>query len=134
MPSIKKLASVCHNITHHAVSGLSFIHPHLSKACREAGLKSIIVDLKRDDPCPERFKTIKPLRLSLQALKKKFEEIFQLEGFVDDDITGMVLEFYLNDGQDDYSMDCRACLVARSGKIFRSALDCLGNKIADSCA
>jgi hypothetical protein len=30
MPRRKRLRSVCHSIAHHAVSGLSYVHPHAS--------------------------------------------------------------------------------------------------------
>jgi hypothetical protein len=55
MTSIKKLSSVCHNIAHHAVSGLSYVHPHLRQACKGIGIDTITIDLLREQPCPDRF-------------------------------------------------------------------------------
>jgi hypothetical protein len=111
MSSFKQLKGVCHNIAHHAVSGLSYVHPHLRRACRNVGLSSIIIDLGQNDPCPEQFKTIEPLRLSLHTLKEKFQEILFAEGFKLDDVKRIVLLFdFTDEFPDDYCSN-RICVV-----------------------
>ena len=81
MPSQKRLKSVIQSIAHHSASGLSFIHPHLGKACKKNDLPSVQIDLLADNPCPEIFRKIKPLRLSLSGLSNKFNEILESERF-----------------------------------------------------
>ncbi len=51
MPSSKLLNGVAHDILHHAMSGLSCLHPHLSQTCRTAGVTEITLDLMRESPC-----------------------------------------------------------------------------------
>jgi len=86
MPSEKRLISVCHNIAHQAASGLSFVHPHALAACLKSGAESITADLLASEPCPECFRGIDPLRLSLKALRAKFESILSTEGFSSTDL------------------------------------------------
>ena len=127
MASLKRLSSVCHSIAHHAASGLSFVHPHLRRACREAGLDSLMISLISDDPCPEGFRHIEPLRLSLRSLRARFEEILQAEGFSMADIKVIDLDFQFRQAfPDDYCSLCHARLVDRSGKVFSYVVDYLG--------
>jgi hypothetical protein len=123
MPSVKRLSSVCQSIAHHAASGLSYVHPHLRRACREAGLDSLVVSLISDDPCPERFRHIEPLRLSLRSLRTRFEEILRAEGFTMADIKAIDLDFQFRQALDDYCSICHARLVHRLGKDFSYAVD-----------
>ena len=94
MPSHKRLRSVCHSIAHHAVSGLSYVHPHLRRACRAIGVLCVRVNLKSEDPCPEVFLQDGPLHFSLLALRQKFQNILVAEGFTPDDIGSVDLTFY----------------------------------------
>jgi hypothetical protein len=127
MASAKKLNGVCHNIAHHAVSGVSWIHPYIAKACKAAGVDSVQLDLQRVDPYPDRIPLIEPLRLALLGLKKRFEEMLESEGFVVEDVKEMVLRFdfpaYL---PDEYCSICRASLVSTNGKSFVHTVDYLG--------
>jgi hypothetical protein len=135
MASEKRLSSVCHSIAHHAVSGLSYIHPHLRRACKDAGISSIVIDLKQSDPCPERFREIKPLKLSLAALQKTYERILGAEGFAPSAIDKMTLLFEFTDEcRDDYCSNCHAVLVSESGKIIRHSVNYIGQSIAPSNA
>lgn len=126
MPSLKRLSSVCQSIAHHATSGLCFIHPHLHQACKDAGLESLTISLMTDDPCPERFRRIEPLRLSLRSLRTKFVEILEVEGFKMADITSISLDFQFRQALDDYCSICHARLVHRSGKVADYTVDYSG--------
>lgn len=112
---MKRLRSVCHSIAHHAVSGLSYIHPHLAQACNNAGLVSIVIDLKQEEPCPDAFVRIKPLRLAVQAMRNRFEEILASEGFAPTDLLAATLRFEFPDKMDYCSSNCHACMIANSG-------------------
>src|SRR5436190_19955216 len=93
MPSRKRLKSVCHSIAHHAASDLSFVHPHVMHACRAAGVEQMDINLLETDPCPSQFRDSEPLRLSLRALREKFEGILASEGFSLRDIERAELSF-----------------------------------------
>lgn len=130
MPSIKKLSSVCHSIAHHAVSGLSYVHPHLRQACKAKGIDTITIDLMREQPCPDSFMNIEPLRLSLKALQNKFYEILQSEGFSTNEIVAIKLRFeFTEEFSDDYCSNCYARLVSRTGKNFDRAVNYMGQTI-----
>ena len=130
MPAQNALNSVCHNIAHHAVSGLSYVHPHLRRACKVEGLDSIEIDLGVDEPCPERFRNIEPLKLSLQALRRRFGEMLEAEGFKFADIKQVKLLFEFTDQfPDDYCSNCHAYLISQSGKSFQHAVNYLGQTI-----
>jgi len=130
MPSIKRLSSVCHSIAHHAVSGLSYVHPHLRQACKTVGINMVTIDLMREQPCPDQFLSIDPLRLSLKALQEKFKEILKAEGFTIDEIEAIELRFeFTEEFPDDYCNNCYARLVSRSGKVYEHAVNYIGETI-----
>jgi hypothetical protein len=130
MTSIKKLNSVCHNIAHHAVSGLSYVHPHLRQACKAIGIDTITIDLQREQPCPDRFLDIEPLRLSLKALQQKFKEILRAEGFTIDEVGAIELRFeFTVEFADDYCSNCYARLVSNTGKVYEQAVNYFGQTI-----
>ena len=127
MPSVKHLNSVCHSIAHHAVSGLSFVHPHVLAACRGAGLDQMSVDLLDPEPCPERFRGTEPLRLSLRALRGKLDEILVAEGFSLGDLSSAQLTFApASQGCDDYCSICHAVLTSATGHTYEHIVDYLG--------
>jgi len=130
MPSIKRLSSVCHSIAHHAVSSLSYVHPHLRQACKRAGLDSITIDLMREQPCPDQFLSIEPLRLSLKALQEKFKGILKAEGFTINEIEAIELRFeFTEEFPDYYCSNCYARLVSRTGKVYEHAVNYFGETI-----
>jgi hypothetical protein len=131
MPSEKRLNSVCHSIAHHAVSGLSWIHPHLGRACRQAGLSGVSIDLLADNPCPKdlRCRRKSPLRVGLGSVQEKFAGILQSEGFSVDDLTSAVLEFEFPPDKDDYWSLCTSTTVTASGRQFRHKLDAVGKTL-----
>jgi hypothetical protein len=127
MPSAKKLSGLCHNIAHHAVSGLSFVHPHVVATCRSGGLDFLSVDLLQADPCPERFRDVTPLRLSLRALKSKLESMLASEGFSLSDLAAAELTFRpFSKDSDDYSSVCYARLRSKTGHTYEHVVDCSG--------
>lgn len=127
MASHKRLKSVAQSSAHHAVSALSFVHPHLGQACEEAGLDSIDIYLSDNEPCPERFLKIEPLKLALNALKETFYGLVATEGFEPKDIESAKMVFEFKHGQlDHYCSVCTATLVSAS-KTYQSKVNYLGN-------
>jgi hypothetical protein len=131
MPSIKRLRSVCHSIAHHAVSSVSFIHPHLRKACKAIGIESVSIYLLEEQPCPERFLNIEPLRLALLSLRDRFQEILVSGGFAILDIEAIDLKFeFPKEYPDDYCSNCNARLASKkSGQVFEYAVNYMGQAI-----
>lgn len=125
MASQKRLKSVIQSIAHHSVSGLSFIHPHLGKACKEKGLPFIRIDLLAENPCPEIFRKYEPLQLSLFELKNKFNEILNLEGFNSSDLKSVFLTFQIS-SWDNYSAICDARLVSSKNRRYEYKVDYMG--------
>ena len=127
MPSQKRLSSICQSIAHHAVSGISYIHPHVLQACRSARLKEIAVSLLDSEPCPELFRHLEPLRLSLRGLRTRFEEILATEGFSLADSAEATLTFSPDPQvSDDYSTICRSRLTSNTGRSYMHTIDTLG--------
>ena len=126
MPRRKRLRSVCHSIAHHAVSGLSYVHPHVLRACRDANINSLQVDLLGVDPCPQQFIRNEPLRLSLRGLREKFESILAAEGFTISDLTIAKLSFSADLGRDDYCSVCQATLKSKDQEPVEYIVNYLG--------
>jgi len=130
MSSEKRLSSVCHSMAHHAVSNLSYLHPHLRQACREISLSSINLDLISDEPYPPKLQCSEELKLATNALRRKFEKILKSEGFDLSCINAAQLHFEFTDEfLDDYCSICHAHLVAKSGREFLHAVNYLGSSI-----
>jgi hypothetical protein len=128
MASAKHINGLCHNIAHHAVSGLSFINPHILAASRAAGVDYIAVNLLDSNPCPPQFWQIKPLRLSLRTLREKFEHMLEGVGFSVADLNEAQLIFCrAYPDADDYCAMCHAKITLKTGCHFEHLVDYLGN-------
>ncbi|WP_133155094.1 hypothetical protein [Kinneretia aquatilis] len=130
MPSIKRLSSVCHSAAHHAVSALSYVHPHLGQACDAAGVESSAVDLLAEDIYPSSLPRLEPLALALTALRDRFGAILTSEGFAPSDLHRALLHFEFSPELPDYfCRRCSAVIVATNGKSFMHAVDWLGASV-----
>lgn len=130
MASTKRLNSVAHSIAHHAVSGLSYLHPHLSKACEAEGATYVEIDLLAIEPCPVRFRAISPVLLSIRELKNFYLRLLESEGFNEDDLTETRLLFSFDLKRfDHYCSVCTATLKAKDGKVFEKTVDYMGNEV-----
>ncbi len=121
MPKSKLLNGVAHDIAHHAMSGLSCLHPHLSETCRKAGVWEVALDLKMESPLPSTFPDYEPLRLASQALHRTFVGILQTLGFTLSDVSAARLTFsVVRDAPDDYSyVSCTSEIVTTLGHSYR---------------
>ena len=127
MASEKRLNSVCHNLAHHATSGLSFIHPHAVNACQQKHAESVTADLLAPEPCPESFRANEPLRMSFRALAEKLRSILAAEGFGESDLSEASATFWPDPAfTDGYGTICRTVIASKSGHRFEHTLDCLG--------
>ena len=135
MASCKRLSSVSQSIAHHAVSGLSYVHPHLNKAAKAYAEETVFINLLADEPCPQRFSEIAPLKAAFNSLKLRFIEILKSEGFSNSDLKAAVLMFEFPEKYaDDYCSDCHSLLVNTAGKNYAHAVNYIGASISPNNA
>ena len=119
MPSRKHLNGAAYDIMHHAVSGLSYLHPHIAQTCRAAGLPALTLDLMRPSPLPPDISAEEPCVLATQTLHRTFVTLLQKIGFTLDDISSATLTFSApRSSDDDYTLACRSELVTTDGKRY----------------
>ena len=119
MTSERQLNGVAHDIAHHAVSALSWLHPSLSQACRASKVDNVLLDLTQDPKYPQGFLVSKPLGLATNGLKEWYRELLGKKNFSEADVQSVTLEFSFSpDRQDDYTCSCRCRLVTTHGKEF----------------
>src|SRR5258708_2576597 len=118
MPSYKLLKGVAHDIAHHSVSGLSYIHPHLSAACREAHINRVQLDVSLDDPLPDDLPRSQPLTLSTRNLHVTFIDLLEKYGFSIADIKSAILDFSFSPSRkDDYTCSCKSTITTNKDRI-----------------
>lgn len=126
---ITRLDNVCQSIAHHAASGVSYVHPHVLTACRRAGVDHMSLDLLDSEPCPETFRDIEPLCVSLRKLRDTFEHILNAEGCSIADLSFAQLTLSPDPAfSDDYCSICRAKLTSKTGQTYEHVADCLGQE------
>jgi hypothetical protein len=121
MPSYKLLNGVAHDIMDHAMSGLSYLHPHLTKTCRSAQITDVTLDLMCESPLPATIPQYQPLVAASQALHRTFVAILAKIGFTLADLSAARLTFHvLPNAPDDYSfVSCTSELVSARGRSYR---------------
>ena len=124
MTSQRALAGVAHDIAHHAVSGISYVHPHLFHTCQVAGVREASIDLLASEPYPIDLTLVEPLRLSMSALHARFIAILEANKFAISDINSASLRFQFPMlGGDGYSCRATATILSSSGLNFTAAVD-----------
>ncbi|WP_283786219.1 hypothetical protein QNI23_007455 [Bermanella sp. WJH001] len=127
MSSYKRLKSVAHSFSHHSVSGLSWMHPHLAESCDKAGLSKIELDLLSDNILPNNIDVTEPLELSSNGLKERFNEMLIQEGFTNLDLQEATIEFHFNIKEwDYYTAECSTRLVMQDGRVIKKGVNVRG--------
>ena len=124
MSRVSTLASVAHNIAHHAASGLSWLHPHAQRAATAAGLAELRFDLLTLQPVqlpdpPD------PLRLASEALRKKSLEILEQHGFSVSALASAILVMQFPTS-DEYYCVTAARIETQDGKVFEMSTSSTG--------
>lgn len=138
LASQRALKSVAHNLGHHAVSGLSFLVPHLFRAAKRSAQLTVSIDMLGEQPLPLTLSGDEPLRLSVGALRERFGQILASEGFDRDAVRGAAVAFRFEDRwpetpatvlaearagfqetPDDPAYHCEATVVAANGRSNR---------------
>jgi hypothetical protein len=118
---MKLLQGVAHDIGHHAQSSLSWLHPHLSQACRVAQLDAVEVRLTDANPYPSVLAPREPLRLALAGLRERFWQILQAHQLERSTVAEARLTFsFREDRSDDYSSEVRAVVVGSNGRAYEA--------------
>lgn len=130
MSSQKRLRSVCQSIAHHAVSGLSYLHPHVARACRDQGIAKITINLFESDGRLENVLAGTPLQNAIKSLSEKFHSVLLAEGFSLSDLAVASISLAPDkDFNDDYCTVCDAQLGQYDGQSVRYVVNCLGKVI-----
>ena len=130
MAKYKRLNSVSHSMAHHAVSALSYLHPHLGEACEKTKINTVKVNLLSENVYPNNLKKISELELSLNALKETFVRILQSEGFDMSIIKDAALTFYFSlERKDNYCSICNSKIIDKDDKVYEYTVDCMGKVV-----
>ena len=126
MLSEKKLRGVVYNIAQHAMSSMSYIHPHLSEHCRAVRLHRATVDLLNGTlaPCNESVST--PLGLGMTALSEMFSRICESVGVEVSALSEAEATFEF--AEDGWPRWCYVRTRTRDGKELEAAVDSVDRK------
>ena len=123
MVSRKHLSAVSHDIAHHAVSGISWLHPHLGEACRRAKKDEVVLEVSRANPLPDDFPATEPLKLASRELHRTFRTILEKKGFAASDVKIAELRFVFSAQKtDDYCATCFSRLLTSDDREFSHRL------------
>jgi hypothetical protein len=116
MPRIRDLKGVAHDLVDHAMSGLSFLHPHVGNYAREVGIDVFTIDLLDGATFPS-SKVPQPLQLALESLRSWFQPLLASYGFRLEDLASAKLAFGAF-GSTPYVCAARASITTSSGREF----------------
>ena len=116
MPSIRNLKGVAHDVVDHALSGLSFLHPHVWDYARQVGLDHFTIDLL-EEAAPPSTELPQPLELASESLRTWFRPILASYGFDSASLTSAKVTFGAF-GSSPYVCAATASLVTSSGREF----------------
>jgi hypothetical protein len=118
------LASVAHNVAHHAASGLSWLHPHACQSARALGLAELRFDLLASQPLSQPNQP-EPLRLASEALSKKSLEILEQHGFSAGALASAFLVMQFPTSDEHYCLTA-VRLETQDGQVFEKSSSSLG--------
>jgi len=111
---------VVHSTAHHAISGLSYIHPHLGKACFAVDSTEGLVNLLAEEIEPVSLITTKELGSSSAVLRTKFSELLESEGVSKEIIKSASITFYFK--RDFWPVSCYLKVVTAQSKVVEVTL------------
>ena len=121
MPSTKRCRSVTHSIAHHALSGLSYVHPHLGDYCKQNGALNATINLLTPLESSISSSWPKPLKLASIALGDKFIELLGKEQIHDSQIDIAEIMFQFRNGR--WPNSCLVNIHLKNGKTIECAID-----------
>ncbi len=121
MVSTKKLRGVVYNIAQHAMSSMSYIHPHLSEHCRATRLHRATVDLLNGTLAPRNEVVSTPLGLGMTALSDAFSNICESVGVEVSALSEAEATFEF--AEDGWPRWCYVRTRTRDGKDVEAAVD-----------
>lgn len=126
MPAVKELLGVAHDLAHHSQSGLSFLHPHLARVCRQAGVHEAEFDLCASAAYPRDLPMFEPLHFAIASLQAWLSDLLVRLGHDRATLRSAVLRFQFRSG-DDYNSSVRATIGAVGGKQYVATLNFIGS-------
>jgi hypothetical protein len=126
MRSTKRLRSVVHSVAHHAMSGLSYLHPHLGELCQSLKIRRIEVNLLNAALDPAPHKIPKPLALSLPTFCRTFESILASEKLDTSAVSCASALFEFHRGS--WPNACLVTVITPEGRRIESAVGLDGAK------
>ena len=124
--STKRLRSVAHSIGHHAMSGLSFLHPHLGKVCATNGLTRCTLDLLSGRIAVPPGPHPAPAQMACSSLSKRFADIQNSEGIDRSELGRSEISFYFLDGS--WPSTCNVVIRTPAGIVVERAVGSDGFK------
>ena len=118
MASKRLFNGVAHDLAHHAQSGLSYMHPHVTRDCRAHSMRQVSADLLSPAPWPAGFKPSKPLRVATDALRETLARLISQQGLAGEDLQTARLTFHLVEGKDDWTTQVSSLLQLKDGKTY----------------
>ena len=121
MKGAKRLRSIAHDIAHHAISGLSYVHPHLGERRETEHFDQISVDLLIPRFSPVLKHLPREIELSTQALRDKFATFLVSKSVDRSEIESAVATFVYR-GRSSWPYACRVQIKAASGQVIEDAV------------
>ena len=123
MSSSKHFKGVAYDIIHHAVSGLSYLHPHLGDACEEAQINEVKIELLAKEVYPKKLPLKKPLKFALSSLQVKMKEIVEKKNLSLSSISRLDLLFKFEKNRpDNYLCQIKSELELNNGKVYEKTI------------
>lgn len=115
MASKKLFKGLAQNIAHHSESFLSYLHPHLGRACQAVNLSNVTLNLLGGPAMPDNVPSSKELDLAIPAWRSRFQEMTTKVGADFSKIQSASVNFDFTAWKDLYSADATAELVLLDG-------------------
>src|SRR5882724_8396000 len=131
MAKQKQLNGVAHNIAHHAISGLSYLHPYLGQLADKDRLRVIVIDLLSKNAYDETIEIPAHLQLATENFRNKFKEMVVATGNSIDIIQTATVTFHDFDN-DNYRSTADAYFKLISGAEYKQSVDKITTKDADT--
>jgi hypothetical protein len=120
MSKLNRLASVAHNIGHHASSGLAWLYPHLWDVCQTVETRDATVSLLSAKPYPDGRAHHEYLANALGALHETFCRMLAAEDWTLDELTAATVHFTFPSNPTDGSDYAVEVILTARGRTLRS--------------
>lgn len=119
----KRLRGIAHDLAHHAVSGLSFLHPHIRQSQPEAERIAIDLQVRSEDSCS-------PAVIATEALRSKFAGLLEAAGLDAGTLRAASATFFYQTQSEcpDWPYACHVRLELANGEAIEDAVGADGRR------